>query len=115
MKSVIFAFAATLFLAACGSYPVSETSHQENVAFLYIVDAPANSRVIVDDQTLVTYDEGGSSTRDRIAIKPGVHSVRIAAADGTTLFEREVFLDQGSTRKINLDPDKRVPRSRDRE
>lgn len=115
MNTKILAVAATLFLAACGSYPVTETTHQEDVAFLYIIDAPAYATVMVDGQTIKSYGDDGSSTRDRVAIEPGVRKVLITAQDGSTLFQRDVFLDSGSTREINLDPDKRVPRSRKRE
>lgn len=88
-----------LALSACGGLPKRKEINTDAPSILEILAAPEGADVWVDGARVGIVEK----KRARFPIAPGTRKVKIYT-DGRALFEREVFVEKGSTRQVDLKP-----------
>lgn len=90
-------FVLVAFLAACGGLPKTKEISTDNPSTLEVISAPEGAQVWSDGIMLGSIEK----KKVRFVIASGTHKVKIV--DGSaTLYEREIFVEKGTTRQVNL-------------
>lgn len=97
--AIMAAAAAGVLLAACASYPVSETVQGGTSSAIYFESFPEDASVTVDGQYvgLAGQFDGAGQT---LAVAPGTHVVQITHG-GDVLHDRKVYVGRDSALKIS--------------
>lgn len=88
---------AMLFLTACGGLPKHREQQLSSNPTLLIQDAPKGSAVFVDGAFVTQI----SKSKQVINVEPGTHKVVISKGS-VTFYERDVFLQGNTQKKIDL-------------
>lgn len=96
---LVAAILAVLMLAACGGMPRHAETTTDLPAILAFEDLPAGSVIVIDDREMQIGDE---TDKFEIAVAAGTHNIVIRQGSNR-LYEREVFVERGTTREIRID------------
>ena len=92
-----FVILACFTLSACGAMPKHADIRADQATYLVLLDAPAGASVTVDGVFTASQDDEGA----RYVIAPGTRHVEVFLG-GNLLYEREVFIREGTTREIRV-------------
>lgn len=95
MKQKLIIVLLASMLAACGSMPKHEESRADELTTIVLSNLPAGATVSVDGKGFFGAERGKLS----ISVEAGMHAVEVRVG-ATVIYKREVFLDDGTTRKI---------------
>ena len=84
-------------LAACGGLPKHKEITTDNPSTLEIIGAPDGAQLWVDGNLLDSVEK----SKARYRVVAGTHNIRITAG-ADPIYEREIFIEKGSIRQINL-------------
>lgn len=84
-------------LAACGGLPKHKEISTDNPSILEVIGAPEGAEVWSGGNMLGTIEK----KKVRFTIASGVHKIRIVSGSAA-LYDRDVFVEKGTTRQINL-------------
>lgn len=91
------AILACFTLTACGAMPKHADIRADEATYLVLLNAPAGSAVSVDGVITASQDEEGT----RYVITAGTRHVEVYIG-GSILYEREIFIQEGTTREIRI-------------
>lgn len=97
MKIIAVVF-ATLLLAACGGMPKHAETTTDLPAVLAFSNLPPGSVLVIDNNEITV---GSDTDKLEIVVSAGSHNV-IIRQGMTRLYEREVFVERGTTREIRI-------------
>ena len=97
MQKLMVIFLAS-FLAACGSLPKHAETRSDQPTPIVLGSLPMGATVRVDGRPVYGTDEEGNLS---VPVKAGMHSVEVSMGS-TVIYQREVFLDEGTARIITV-------------
>lgn len=100
MKKII-TLALCLFVVACGSLPKHAETTEDPASAILLVGVPEGSELRIDGKFAGVASK--KKKLNRFPVAAGRHSVEIYSA-GALVYQREIFIDKGTTREVSVGP-----------
>lgn len=97
MQKLMIVMLASM-LMACGALPKHAETRSDQPTTIMLSSLPLGATVTIDGRTAYGTDDKGNLS---IPVKAGMHAVEVRMGS-TVIYQREVFLDEGTARKITV-------------
>lgn len=100
MKKIIIV-ALCLFVVACGSRPKHAETTKDPASVIFLADVPEGAELMIDGKFAGV--AGKKKKLNRFPVEAGRHTVELFSG-GSLIYQREVFIDKGTTREVRIGP-----------